>query len=188
MEKQKGLAPLLIVIIIALAVGGYLIYQRQPKPNPTPNPLPQQTTQPSPSPIDKTANWKTYNRGDLSLKYPPGWSVRDSDYLNSVFLENKSGSVKITISEGQYPYGFAGPMETKENPLKVVVGDKEYQTKEIIIDNKKAYVNFEVDTPQKHHILFGTGYPADNDLNYSLEDYNASKDTILKILSTLKFQ
>lgn len=32
MNKQKGLAPILIVILIALVIGGYLIYQKQVKP------------------------------------------------------------------------------------------------------------------------------------------------------------
>lgn len=44
MNKQKGLAPILIVILIALTIGGYLIYQKQVKPVS----VPQQTPQSSP--------------------------------------------------------------------------------------------------------------------------------------------
>lgn len=46
---QKGLAPILIVLILAFLVGGYFVYQNQVKSTPTP----QSTTQPSPSPRSK---------------------------------------------------------------------------------------------------------------------------------------
>lgn len=46
MSKQRGLSPILIIILIALALGGYLFYQKQTKSTPS-----QQTTQLSPTPI-----------------------------------------------------------------------------------------------------------------------------------------
>ncbi|MBI2338692.1 hypothetical protein HYU95_05935 [Candidatus Daviesbacteria bacterium] len=86
MEKQKGLAPILIVLLIALVVGGYLIYQKQIKPVV----IPQQTSEPSstnvsPTPTDvgETANWETYeNELGFSVKYPTTLDVKSSqDYL-----------------------------------------------------------------------------------------------------------
>ena len=44
--NQKGLSPILIVLILAALVGGYLVYQNQPKPTPSPQP----NVQPSPTP------------------------------------------------------------------------------------------------------------------------------------------
>lgn len=92
--NQKGLVPILIVLILAALVGGYLIYQRQLKPVPTTTLSPQQTTQPSPSPADtspvpngtgasgtpngvaETAHWKTYtdDKKQFSFKYPKEWN------------------------------------------------------------------------------------------------------------------
>ena len=75
--SQKGLAPILIVLIIAALVGGYLIYQNQPKPTPpsqpTTQPSPTPTTKPVPNGAAETANWKTYKNSNLGLefKYPP---------------------------------------------------------------------------------------------------------------------
>lgn len=79
MDKQKGLAPILIVLLIAVGIGGYLLYQKQPKQIFQPqNPA---ISQSSPTPSlsvtsvkkdDETANWKTYTNSNagLSFKYP----------------------------------------------------------------------------------------------------------------------
>jgi len=53
--NQKGFTPILIVIILAaVLVGGYLVYQNQPRPTSSPQPFDfiqgKPTTQPSPSP------------------------------------------------------------------------------------------------------------------------------------------
>lgn len=74
MNKQKGFAPILIVVIITVLVGGYLIYQNQPKLTPTSTA--QFTSAPTSTPKStnsaKTANWKTYINLDklYSLEYP----------------------------------------------------------------------------------------------------------------------
>lgn len=46
MNQHKGFAPILIVILIALAVGGYLIYQNQNQPKTTPSTTAQLTLAP----------------------------------------------------------------------------------------------------------------------------------------------
>ncbi|OGE37917.1 hypothetical protein A3B45_01330 [Candidatus Daviesbacteria bacterium RIFCSPLOWO2_01_FULL_39_12] len=92
--NQKGFAPILIIILIAaLAIGGYLVYsdkigvyQNQPKPIPSPQPM----TQPSPSPATiyestnsaETANWKTYTHYELgyTVKYPETWLFDEPNY------------------------------------------------------------------------------------------------------------
>ncbi|MBI4035579.1 hypothetical protein HY383_01395 [Candidatus Daviesbacteria bacterium] len=82
---QKGLAPILIVFLIALAVGGYLIYQKQIKP------VPQHTTESTPTPaVDETANWKTYkdNEGGFMFNYPDNWIVKAEETNYSGSIEN----------------------------------------------------------------------------------------------------
>lgn len=78
---QKGLAPILIVILIALVVGGYMFIQKQIKPTI----VPQSITQPSPSATptvsdetvcteaSRSANWKTCTSSIYSFKYPSNW-------------------------------------------------------------------------------------------------------------------
>lgn len=79
---QKGLAPILIVILIAAAVGGYLVYSGKINLNqgkPTPAYRPPDAVTMSKSQNDDTANWKTYvgtgtdGVSKFSVKYPSGW-------------------------------------------------------------------------------------------------------------------
>lgn len=80
--KQKGLAPIVIIILVAVALGmsGYLIYSKQAKPT---TPL-QRVTKATPavstlpaesSSSAETSNWKAYINGKMkfSLKIPPLW-------------------------------------------------------------------------------------------------------------------
>lgn len=80
--KQKGLAPLVIIILIALAVGGYLLYQKQFKSitvfQPSLSPaasleLPGVGETANPDLIG--ANWKTYTntKYGYSFQYPSNW-------------------------------------------------------------------------------------------------------------------
>ncbi|MBI2019833.1 hypothetical protein HYS94_00220 [Candidatus Daviesbacteria bacterium] len=70
--NQKGLAPILIVILIAAAIGGYFIYKNQNKVAP----VVQKTPQPLPTSSDETTNWKTYNEANSGfvIKYPNSWN------------------------------------------------------------------------------------------------------------------
>lgn len=67
MNKRKGLAPVLIVLLVALAVGGYLLYQRQTKP------APQSVAS------TETTNWKTYVSSQLGIefKYPADYLIKE---------------------------------------------------------------------------------------------------------------
>ena len=110
--KQKGLAPILIVILIAAVAGlaGFLIYSQQPKPTPLPQKLViSQTPQPSPIqssiPVlvsestnsaetisteqDQNANWKTYKATDFAFMYPPGYSVDYDSYNKTYYILQK---------------------------------------------------------------------------------------------------
>ena len=55
--NQKGLAPIVIVILVAIGIGGYLLYQNQFKSGTSSS---QQTVQPTPSSVDETADWKLF--------------------------------------------------------------------------------------------------------------------------------
>lgn len=83
--KQKGLAPILIVLFIALGIGGYLIYQKQPKP--------VSISQPSSNPVtsDETANWKVYTSSQygFSIKYPATMTLSPNKNGAIVYFEMK---------------------------------------------------------------------------------------------------
>lgn len=83
MDRQKGLVPVLIIILIAAGISGYFVYTNSQTKTPTP------TSQPSPSPSDaspvptgatETANWKTYTSLTMAfeLRYPHGEIIEDS--------------------------------------------------------------------------------------------------------------
>lgn len=67
--SQKGLAPILIVFLIALAVGGYLIYSNYSNNRTKFPPTQQQITQPSPS-VDVCTDKKTYRSLEEARKEP----------------------------------------------------------------------------------------------------------------------
>lgn len=95
MNKQKGLAPVLIVILIALIVGGYLLYQKQTKPvvfQPVAQPSPSPVISSAPTGAGETANWKTYTNKNLSFKYPSEWSV------NGVVITSNSPKVRMVVA------------------------------------------------------------------------------------------
>lgn len=108
--KQAGFAPLLIVVLITLALGGYFIYQKQTKPTPSPQSTIQPTSAPLPkdytdsekklkiqkTPIlEQTTSWKIYknDKYGLQIKYPPDWVTKENfkTFENGdliVFLDN----------------------------------------------------------------------------------------------------
>lgn len=186
-KQEAGFIPILIVILIAAAVGGYFVYKNyQTKtPAPTAPPTTSSTPQPSPSPINETANWKTYTGNRYSFSYPNGWLVSKSDYLNSVQINNPNENVRIIISDSQYPFGIENP-DTKmdENDLKVNIAGKDYTVKETTVSTlstgipRLVFINFKTDPPNIVYILISSNSPS---------DYQNLKSNILKILSTFRF-
>lgn len=94
--RQKGFSPILIVILLALVLGGFLIYQKQIK-------LVSQSWQitqisPTPTAIDETANWKTYTNQEY------GFSIKYAVVRNFM----KGCAVKATegYKTGDVPFGI----------------------------------------------------------------------------------
>jgi len=84
-NRQKCIAPILIVILIAVAVGGYLLYQEQTKPVVVPQTISQSSPSPVVSPVASSsaeiANWKTYTniQDGYSMKYRQDFVVTNRD-------------------------------------------------------------------------------------------------------------
>lgn len=176
------------ILLILVGVGSYVLGTKKAQPVQTNSLSVSPTAVTSNEMSDETANWKMYTTTNYSLKYPTDWILTESDYLNTRQITNPSKTVYMLISEGQYPFGF-GNSDTimKQEDLNLKVGENEYSAKEITVNNSSIYVNLELDTQKNHYLLFGTGYPAGDDSNKSLDDYFRSKNTIFQILSTFKF-
>lgn len=210
MNRQKGftLIPLLVLVLL-LSVGVYLYSTHKIAPPgcrwnqvqcikapcdpiltcapPTPSPSASQVSNGN----LETTNWKTYKDNIYSFQYPSVWEVEGgySDFFEGqvVTIKNPSQTIRILISPGQYPYGFEGPKEIKQKPLELTINNNEYRAKENIISNRSAYVDIALNNNEnEYHILFGTGYPTGS-RKESLSDYLSSKETIIKILSTFRF-
>ncbi len=134
MNSQKGLTPLLIILLIALAVGGYLLYQNQTKPVSISQPSPTPTTRPVVSNPVETANpdsigagWKTYQNTKVGfvLKYPsryPQPGLPSGRVDNSlVSASGKEDNTEIIFGEtstdaiGLVVFPFSGTMDKLRN-------------------------------------------------------------------------
>ena len=125
---QKGVAPILIVFLIAiLAVGGYFVYQNKTKPVPQNQPVTSQST-PTPA-SDETANWKTYKDSEtgFSFKYPGETNV---EIDNELKLSNRS---KINVSQGFTELlGYAPPKII--NAARVIDKNKVGSANDLVFD------------------------------------------------------
>lgn len=210
MNRQKGLVPILIVILIALAVGGYFVYQNQTKPV-----VSQPITQSSPIPVTSPtatnpadmANWKTYISidGKYSIQYPEDYTIEET---NSVSTADKypSGKKQIAIKPSNQKLNFImyvnyypipSPAVTSEVMQQVSACDVVNAQKtnnaskgvDFILDNQKGVMYENSLCAQFTSTNF---YVSLNNRVYSIsvastEKYNLHKTLVEQILSTFKF-
>lgn len=164
--KQKGNI-VLIILIIAAAIGGiFYLYQLSNNRYKT-TALPQPTTQPSPS-SDETANWKIYTNEKIgvSFKYPPDWKVVMDEILEQL------GIVKLTYMEDDKEYSFyvgakgrgGSPADEITNES-ISFGDLIYSKRSWIKDGKVFFI---VATPVNFSVGGGIeiNLPPNNTENY----------------------
>lgn len=185
---QKGFAPILIVLLIAVVgIGGYLIYtnysndrSNQTKSSPTPvvtTQTPQST--PSTTPADETANWKTYTNTKLKLefKYPTSWIIKDlqkpSEEIDEK-IESKGSEGDIDIVAWNEAYG--GGCDTKDH-----IDFKIFGETQDICHNINNGIEFWNGMTKK----LPTGYLMSID-SQANSPYQKNRDVVLKILSTFK--
>lgn len=87
---EAGLTPILIILLLAVAIGGYFIYQSQnlsvvPKDVPQSSPNSNRSVTLSyPSDVERinkvpklgeTSDWKLYKNTNFEIKYPNNWSL-----------------------------------------------------------------------------------------------------------------
>lgn len=156
MNKQKGLAPILIVLLIATAIGGYLIYSGKIN-------LPQKQTTQTETLTGETANWKTY-RGEsvytndgssmFTIRYPSDWLLEGNILYP---FGKKDLAYKIVLGAGGH--GGPGPQETKTFPggsAKYYWNKNEFAAggyASFAADNKNVYI-FEVTVPKDKEVEY----------------------------------
>lgn len=202
--SQKGLAPILIVVLIAvLAVGGYLLYNQQTKLTSAPQPTTQSTPAPSVNPTESAepvdiSNWKTYTNSKYgySVKYPNNAVYSESDYPGK---DDKGGIVaniawRYSIN-GDYIVQIYAYGETVNPGLGILFSMAPRQT--ILVANQKVDKIVSVDGEgNEGWVWIG---PLKNNGNNFLFSYTAlaedptkpvqkfDKTTFNQILSTFRF-
>lgn len=197
--KQKGLAPILIVVLIAVALGGYLIYSQQTKPTPPlPKPAivpqtPQATPVPSPIP-NETTNWKTYTntKEGYSVGYPKEVSLEEDPYGYGIWLDEQ---ILISVSQKSWR-NCKGNCPTIDSIEDIKIGN--YQAKRIqgrqgnMIGSPGKFQIIEIENRGKFYTLRLQAIKKDNIPLSETADPNTeiSKDEtnlFNQILSTFKF-
>ena len=98
--NKKGFTPILIVLLIAAVLVGYLIYSGKINlPQKQIIETPKSSTNPAPTGAGETANWKIYQGEGFTFKYPESWKL-DSYNLITSRPTNKQSSGDYTSGMG----------------------------------------------------------------------------------------
>jgi len=126
MKYNKGFVGIgvIIAIVVALAVGGGVVYYATKTPAPSlnteennyqsqANQNQQQTNTQNPpvnNQSNQTSNWKTYTNSNYSIKYPSQWSINSSKGIpaneyegSTVLLTKENHTFKIYIPSAYSP-------------------------------------------------------------------------------------
>lgn len=185
--------------IIGFYMGRQKVSSGESQPSPTKFLVEESPTVGQILPTNTEEEWSSYSDNTYSFKYPKAWSVVpgtantekyfEGDYVQIV---SPSPAVTIEIAPSQFTYGFAGIEHRAGETFNVSIGGQVYSgTEDIRFEEgkTKVYVNMAVPLGGKEfHILFGTGYPVNQDNMASYSDYQKYRDTILEILATLKIK
>lgn len=208
-SESKGLAPLVIIILIALAVGGYLLYQKQLKPA-VPQPSVNPVASPVPTGAGETTNWETYTneKCKFSLQYPEDWVVNAWPVeINSV----PENVCSVNFGKFQLPVTREGDTELKRLGYLIEVwGEKgtdfeqnasendiyknrtNYKREKVAFNNLPAYriTGTGMDFPRDRLIVAKDAIVYSISVNYLLTENNQrdeAQKTFNQILSTFKF-
>ncbi len=193
-KPVRGFVPILVVVVIALAVGavalfGYQKYLKKP-------PVVDQKTEVQSSPlasVDETSNWKTFIEESyykLSFKYPTNWEAKGSwEELGCGFYVGPKDSSKTgfglcaitdTSIEGEARNHVSASDSLKYSKSITVSGRRAIEQLIINANKKEAILVFVENNQGKTLVLIGF-----NGESYYTEA--SFQETVDQILSTFKF-
>lgn len=205
MGKQKGFAPILVVLIIAaLAFGGFYYFGTQ---RPKTSPQIVKSTQVISTPAtDETANWKTYTSTEskYTFKYPQDWNFPSgiSHGCGSTISSPSSEKMSLTIcelgdntinSEADFlkkeqsvnlgTYALVSQMQIKVNNYTGIETESQGPTGKYAAP---GVLNDQIDVT-----IYRPGFTFNTlSISFSMEDqsqFDQGKEIFDKILSTFKF-
>lgn len=195
--KQKGLAPLIIVLIIAVLAGGGYIGYKYFKSNfnitPVTSPTPINETPPE----DPTANWKTYINPTekFSFKYPPTWTIdtkdeKGDDRGENIIVKLSKGEATIQIYANMMGIGGVG-RDYQGTPV-IVGGVNLFRYKITGADDKTIIIGFTDELTQSLGLFRTNGKTYGISMNYPVTLDKTQQGTDLEkefdmIFSTFKF-
>lgn len=177
---RRGFAPILVIIIVAIAVIGAIAYsQFKTKPQIQPST--------SPFPIDEKANWKTYEnkKYGYSIKYPPRMII--SPPYKSLSSAEDSATIDISAADSKKllmtinSRSFGDKTRLADALNDVFLPESIKEGKNILIDDHAAFYTSSVVLIQQ------------NDYDFIiLNSYNSGKNEqdqqlFDQIISTFKF-
>lgn len=211
--KQTGLAPIVIVLLLAaLAMGGYLIYNQQAKPITPLSTLTPSTNPESTSSADIT-NWKTYTKDKFwTIKYPPSWNVikeSDDGITGIIFSDSNqignpgSGNIQVqvrwagrNISYDSLLFQKVGKVEYKDGSSFTIVKKLNVDGYPAVVDQnelvnngpaKPAYL-YQISIKGPLNVSISASFLKYNQPGFSKESNNKTYLPILdQMFSTFKF-
>ena len=179
MNRQKGLSPILLVVLIALGIIGYLIYQGQITFS-----SPQQTTQ-SLSDVTKEANLapsnlKIYTNDfyHIKLSIPSDWKTAES--------VRQDGLPTFKLSSPNNEIIIESPLPDQNNHIKTDLGNLEVSLGQYKI-NRSRYINDDNKTVD-YVSLYNIKRQKLINLQFTINrDYESNNNILLDILKTFAF-
>ncbi len=160
--NQRGFTPILIILLIATVIGGYLIYSGKIT-------LPLKTTTPQAS--SETTNWKTFNSELQGIKYSINYPQEYKTYNNPENNQDLDQISNMRSIQGNFQNGdiSVSILASKSNNFDTNTSGSVGRVSSIKTINKPTTVYFQ---------LVCDYYPS-SDINL--------KDKCNQILSTFKF-
>ncbi len=195
-KSQKGLAPILIIFLIALAVGGYLLYSNySDNQTKTVSVLTTTNTAPVATSSAETVNWKIYKteKYNFSMKYPNNWqtyafnNVPKDEPLDETpkrYFASIDTNQKILLEIIPYnPELFSNTITVRDivNSL-LDPNDKNTSISGMLVDGFDAQVVENPNGMPKVAVVFNYG-----NFIYKFQTDDNLKDELVKMLSTFQF-
>jgi len=167
--------------------------------------------------VDPTADWKVYDNGVISYKYPSDWTLLDDgvkrDYPNTFAgLRSPSKQNDLLIAPAGYLiFGFsaddAGKMTNEqktalikgkqiaysENTVKTDSGNQYYL--HVGLNNSYTYVANNMQDTKSYSVFFGHSYPIGGAIaqfslgtKFSKDVFDQEKEVVFQILGTIEFK